>query len=123
LELFKLPALTIELGLIRLDLSLLIGLPDLLTLELIADQGAGAQAKRAADGCAGTRVTHGRSNNAADGSATQRADSCAFFARGQTAPRATRQRTYQQNRKYRRYALSHRALRIFGNENLQTIQW
>jgi hypothetical protein len=37
------PALAIQFGLITIDLALLIGLPILLALQLVADQGSGAE--------------------------------------------------------------------------------
>jgi len=52
---------------------------------LIADQGAGAQAKPTADGGAGGGMSDRRTDEAADRGATQRPDAGAFFPGGQRA--------------------------------------
>jgi hypothetical protein len=85
-ELLELPSLTFQVRLIGINLSLLIGLLDFLSLELIADQSAGSESKRAADGSAGTGMPDGRPDNAADRSPTQRANAGALLARRQTSP-------------------------------------
>jgi hypothetical protein len=62
-------------------ISLILGL--LLTLHVISDERAGAQAQRSPDRCAGSRVTYGRSNNATRGGTPQRADARSLLPRGQ----------------------------------------
>jgi hypothetical protein len=89
LELLKLASLTFQFGLIGINLSLLVGLLDFLPLELIADQSARAQSKRAADGSTGAGMTDGRANNAARRSSTQRANAGALLARRQAPAGAT----------------------------------
>jgi hypothetical protein len=80
-EPFKFPALTVQLRLIAINLALLVGLLDLLALELVADQRAGAQAKGAADRRARARMTHRRANDAAGSGAAQGTDTRALLAR------------------------------------------
>jgi hypothetical protein len=61
----------------------LIGLPNFLALELIADQSAGTETERATDGRTCAWMSDRRSDNAADRSTTQGADACPLFARCQ----------------------------------------
>jgi hypothetical protein len=51
-----------------------------LTLDVIADQRASAQANGAADGCSGSRMAFGAADSTADCRATKSADTCAFFS-------------------------------------------
>ena len=62
-QLFELAPLAIQLGLIGVDLALLIGLLLFLSLQLIADQRAGAKTKSTADSGANARRSHGGANN------------------------------------------------------------
>jgi hypothetical protein len=78
-EAFQFAALTIQFGLVRIDLALLIGLPDLLSLELIADQRSSAQTEGSADCSARSGMANSSSNQAPCGRAAQCTDSCAFF--------------------------------------------
>jgi hypothetical protein len=107
-ELLKLASLTFQFRLIAIDLSLLIGLLDLLALELIADQSARAQSERPADSSAGSGMTDGRANNAARRSSTQRTNAGAFLARRQAPAGAARRYAQEQYRKQRGKCLMHR---------------
>ena len=69
-EPFQFAPLAFQFGLIGIDLSLLVGLTILLSLELISDQGATSQSQSAADRRAGAWMTYRRSDNTADGRPT-----------------------------------------------------
>jgi len=73
-------AVTIDGSLILLDL-LLIGLILLLflTLHIVTDQCAGAESKRAADGCTGAGRAHGRADDSACCRAAERANPSSLF--------------------------------------------
>ena len=75
------PSLTLDFGLIGVDLPLLICLPDLLSLELVADQRASPQSKGAADRCPYAGCADRRADDSADRCATQCADASAFLTR------------------------------------------
>ena len=79
LEAFQLTALSIEFGLIGVDLALLLRLPDLLPLELIADQRTSAETQGSPDCSARSRMANSGSDQAAGSGAAQSADSRAFF--------------------------------------------
>jgi hypothetical protein len=81
--------LTIQFGLIGVDLALLLRLGVVLALKLITDQGAGAETQYAADRCASSGTTHGSADDAARRGASQRADSRAFFTSCEGAARTT----------------------------------
>jgi hypothetical protein len=51
----------------------------LLSLQLIADQRAGAQPKTTADRCTGTRMAHGRADQSTGCCAAKSTDAGAFF--------------------------------------------
>jgi hypothetical protein len=97
-QLFEFTALPIELGLIGIDLPLLVALSVLLALELVADQRAATEAKRATDRRAGAGMTDRPADDAARRGTAESADARAFLARGELAAGATRQRSRQQNR-------------------------
>src|SRR5581483_4070281 len=84
-------AIAVDFGLVAVDLLLLLIVGDLVSLQLIADQSARAQAERAADRRARARMTHRRADNAARRRAAQRADARALLARRQRSPGATRE--------------------------------
>jgi hypothetical protein len=74
--------LAFKLGLISVNLPLLIRLFYLLTLELVANQRAGTETKRAADGSARAGMTDRCSDDTADGCTSKSADTGAFFTGG-----------------------------------------
>jgi hypothetical protein len=82
-QFFDLAPLALKLGLIGVDLALLVGLLLFLSLQLVADQRAGAKAKGTADSGADARRSHGGANNTAHRRPPEGADSRAFLARGQ----------------------------------------
>ena len=63
---FQLAPLAFQFGLIGIDLFLLVGLAVLLSLELISDQGAGAQSQCATDRRASAWVAYRRADNTAE---------------------------------------------------------
>jgi hypothetical protein len=73
----------LDLGLVSANLAVLLVISILLTLELVADQRARAQAEAAADQRARRRVTHSAADNAPCGGSSEGSDTGAFFARGQ----------------------------------------
>src|SRR5258706_10061733 len=74
--------LAVQFCLIGVDLTLLVRLSVLLTLQLIADQRSAAQSKRAANRRASARMAHRGANQTACRSTAKRADSRAFFTSG-----------------------------------------
>src|SRR5215470_14690171 len=62
LQPFDFLAATVYLSLIPVNLLLLLVVGVLLSLQLVADQGTGAEPKATANGCAYTRMTYRRAN-------------------------------------------------------------
>jgi hypothetical protein len=88
-EPLNLTTLTIQFGLIGIDLPLLIRLLDFLPLKLVADQRACAQSQRAANCSARAWGTYRGANNAANCGAAEGADTRAFFSRRQATSGTT----------------------------------
>jgi hypothetical protein len=84
-EFLKFSPLALEFGLIALDLTLLLRLSILLSLELISDQRPGAQSKEAAHRRPRAGMPGCRANDAARGGSAQRANPGALFTGCQTA--------------------------------------
>ncbi len=85
LELFEISSLTIQFRLIAIDLPLLIGLFDVLALELVANEGACSQSQYSTDRCAGPGVARRSADKSSGSSTAQSTDAGAFFARRETA--------------------------------------
>jgi hypothetical protein len=71
---------TIDFGLVAIDLLLLLIVCILVTLQLITNQCTGAETQRTADQSASCGTPYGRADDAAGGSAAQGADTGAFLA-------------------------------------------
>jgi hypothetical protein len=89
--------LTLDFCLVGVNLTLLFCLFYFLSLELVADQGAGPQSKSAAHRCPYPGCADRGAYNSADRRTAERADPGAFFARGQASPRTTDEGPQQQN--------------------------
>jgi hypothetical protein len=72
--------LAVQFRLIGVDLLLLICLSLLLALKLIADQQAGAEPKRTADGGTHSRMTHSCSDNTSNSGAAKGTDASILLA-------------------------------------------
>jgi hypothetical protein len=81
-EFLEISLLAVKFSLVHVDLPLLFGLFLFLSLHLVADQGAGAEAERAADGRARAWVPDCRADDAADCGTSQGADSRPFLPSG-----------------------------------------
>jgi hypothetical protein len=73
--------LAVQFRLIGVDLLLLICLSLLLALKLIADQQAGAEPKRTADGGTHSRMTHSCSDNTSNSGAAKGTDASILLPR------------------------------------------
>jgi len=96
-ESLQLLALSVDFRLITTDLVVLLGVPVVLTLQLIANQCTSAQAQTTADRRADARMADGAADYTADRRATERPDACALLTRGQrtTGTAADKNRPYQ----------------------------
>jgi hypothetical protein len=74
-----------DFSLISLNLLLLLVIGDLLALQLVSHQRAGAEAEGSADCCSGTWMAHSGADKPACCGTAQRSDTSPFFACGQRA--------------------------------------
>jgi hypothetical protein len=95
--------------LVSANLAVLLVISILLTLELVTDQRARAQAQSTADQRARRRMTHSAANNAPCGGSSESSDAGPFFTRGQRPAGAA----HGEERRYRKCRESSGASRIF----------
>src|SRR5687768_5827009 len=74
-----------DFSLVSLNLLLLLVIGDLLTLQLVSHQRAGAQAEGSADCCSGTRMANSGADDPPCRGAAKRSDSSPLFTCGQGA--------------------------------------
>jgi hypothetical protein len=74
-----------DFSLISLNLLLLLVIGDLLTLQLVSHQRAGAETEGSADCCSSTWMAHGGADKPACRGTAQRSDTSPFFTCGQRA--------------------------------------
>jgi hypothetical protein len=107
LEFVKFPPLALQLGLIGIDLFLLIRLSDVLSLQLIAHQSAGAETESAADRRAGARMPNRGPDDPTGCSAAESADPRTLFAGRETAPGASDCRQKHHTKQYGKSSIHH----------------
>jgi hypothetical protein len=74
-----------DFSLISLNLLLLLGIGDLMTLQLVSHQRARAETKGSADCCSRTRMANSGADKPSRCGAAERSDPSALFACGQRA--------------------------------------